>query len=197
MVEVAGLRVVAAPDTWCDLGELVARGLTVDDLVVAGDEVLNRLGSDATTLREALARRRRPRGLRSLDEAVALSRQGVRSPMETRARLMFVEPAFPSRRSTPRCWTPHGGWLLEGDLVWREQRVVGEYQGSDHALDHATQRRCVTVTTAAAEGYRILEIYAEDVYRGARRRACLTRFARALQHRPVGFASYQNESHEQ
>ena len=36
------------------------------------------------------------------------------------------------------------------------------------------------MTGAEAEGYRVLEIYAEDVYGGGRRRACLTRFARAL-----------------
>jgi hypothetical protein len=180
VVEVAGLRVVAARDTWCDLGELVCRGLTIDDLVVAADEVLNRLGPDAATLEEALAQRCRPRGSKSLEEAVARARPGVRSPMESRTRLMFVRAGFPEPEVNAEVLDAHGGWLLEGDLLWREQRVIGEYQGADHASIKRRSADASRATVAEAEGYRTLEIFAEDVYRGARRRACLTRFARAL-----------------
>ncbi len=74
----------------------------------------------------------------------------------------------------------HGGWLLEGDLVWHRQRVVGEYQGLDHASIRRRSADASRATSAEAEDYRILEIYSEDVFRGGRRRACLTRFARAL-----------------
>jgi very-short-patch-repair endonuclease len=70
--------------------------------------------------------------------------------------------------------------LLEGDLVWRKQRVIGEYQGADHASIRRRSADASRLTSAEAEGYRILEIYAEDVFGGARRRACLHRFARAL-----------------
>ena len=178
--EVSGLRVVAAPDTWCDLGELVCRGLTVDDLVVAADHVLNRLGPDAATLGENLAQRCRPRGSKSLEEALTLARQGVRSPMESRARLMFVRAGFPEPEVNADVLDSHGGWLLEGDLVWHQQRVVGEYQGSDHASLKRRSADASRTTSAEAEDYRILEIYAEDVYRRARRRACLIRFARAI-----------------
>ena len=180
VVEVSGLRVVAAPDTWCDLGELVGRGLTVDDLVVAADEVLKRLGPDAPHLGEALAQRCRPRGAKSLVEAAALARQGVRSPMESRARLMFVRAGFPEPEVNADVFDSHGGWLLEGDLVWRRQRVIGEYQGADHASMRRRSADASRATCAEAEDYRIVEIFAEDVYRGARRRACLSRFAREL-----------------
>ena len=180
VVEVSGLRVVAAPDTWCDLGELVCRGLTVDDLVVTADSVLNRLGSDPARLGEALAQRCRPRGSKALEEALALARPGVRSPMESRARLMFMRAGFPEPEVNADVFDAHGGWLLEGDLVWRGQRVIGEYQGSDHASIKRRSADASRVTAAEAEEYRILEIYAEDVYHGARRRACMTRFAREL-----------------
>lgn len=54
--------------------------------------------------------------------------------METRARLIFVLAGFPSRRSdTTPVVDRAGEWLGEGDLVWRAERVVGEYQGSHHA----------------------------------------------------------------
>ena len=181
VVEARGVRVVGALDTWCDLGDLVARGLTVEDLVVAGDHVVNRLGLHGSALADAVMRRCRPRGATSLGEAAALVRPGVRSPMESRARVMFVRAGFPEPEVNADVFDHHGGWLLEGDLVWRRQRVVGEYQGVDHGSIKRRSADTSRVTTAGAEGYRILEIYSEDVYRGARRRACLTRFARELQ----------------
>jgi len=180
VVEVSALRVVAAADTWCDLGDLVGRGLTIDDLVVAGDEVLNRLGPDVAALPDVLARRGRPRGLKCLERAISLSRPGVRSPMESRARLMFVHAGFPEPEVNADVFDSQGGWLLEGDLVWRKHRVIGEYQGADHGSIRRRSADASRLTSAEAEGYRILEIYAEDVYRGGRRRACLTRFAREL-----------------
>jgi hypothetical protein len=181
VVQARGLRVVGAVDTWCDLGDLVARGLTVDDLVVAGDHVVTRLGLPGPALAEAVARRCRPRGAASLEEAAALVRPGVRSPMESRARVMFARAGFPEPEVNADVFDRQGEWLLEGDLVWRKQRVIGEYQGSDHASIRRRSADSSRMTGAEAEGYRVLEIYAEDVYRGARRRACLTRFARELQ----------------
>jgi hypothetical protein len=56
--------------------------------------------------------------------------------METRSRLMFVDAGFPAPRVNDIVRHRHGGWLLEGDLVWRDKRVVGEYQGG-HRADRA------------------------------------------------------------
>ena len=186
VVEVSGVRVVGPLDTWCDLGDLVAGGLSVEDLVVAGDHVVERVGLTGSDLAEAVTRRCRPRGATRLDEAAALVRPGVRSPMESRARVMFVRAGFPEPEVNADVFDRHGGWLLEGDLVWRRQRVIGEYQGVDHGSIRRRSADASRVTSAEAEDYRILEIYSEDVYRGARRRACLTRFARELQLDPAG-----------
>ena len=93
---------------------------------------------------------------------------------------MFVRAGFPEPEVNAAVLDAHGGWLLEGDLVWRRQRVIGEYQGSDHASIRRRSADASRASGAEAEDYRILEIFAEDVYRGARRRACLNRFARAL-----------------
>ncbi len=181
VVPASGVRVIAMLDTWCDLGDLVARGLTVDDLVVAGDHVVNRLGLEGPALADAVERRCRPRGATSLMEAATLVRKGVKSPMESRARLMFVRAGFPEPEVNADVHDRHGGWLLEGDLVWRREGVIGEYQGADHGSRKRRSADSSRATTAEAEDYRILEIYAEDVYLGARRRACLRRFARALE----------------
>jgi hypothetical protein len=180
LVQVSGLRVVSAVDTWCDLGALVTRGLTSDDLVVAGDHVVARLGRGPGILSEALERRYRPRGAALLHEAAGLVRDRVRSPMESRARLMFVRAGFPEPEVNADVVDAHGEWLLEADLYWRRQRVIGEYQGADHASRKRRSADSSRATLAEEHEHRVLEVYAEDVYQGARRRACLRRFAREL-----------------
>ena len=108
-----GLRVVGPADTWCDLGELVgprAHGRTTSSS--AGD-VMSSPGSGrrARPLRRGRSTRRMPPA-----RARAQPRRrrwpwcgGVRSPMETRARLMFHRAGFPSPSSTPTCSTPTAG----------------------------------------------------------------------------------------
>ena len=193
-----GVPLTGLADTWVDLGEVLDRGLQPDDLVVAGDEVATRLAGrpdpvsgrtdwsiGASVLRQALTRRVRPRGGASLDAALALVRAPVRSPMETRARLMFVSAGFPEPLVNRDVHGHDGQWLLEGDLVWEDQRVVGEYQGRDHASirqrSYDADRRAV----AGDEDWAVLEIYAADVYQPKRRVSCLHRFARALEIDPA------------
>lgn len=73
-----------------------------------------------------------------------------------------------------------GGWMLEGDFVWRRERVIGEYQGAHHAtirqrgVDHS--RRLL----AEDDGWTFLEVFADDVFTRSRRIGTLKRFAAAL-----------------
>ena len=202
ITDVGGLRCVGLADTWCDLGEVVARGLTTDDVIVVADAVASRLDDDGdlgppvpgapgqkgtarasrglSLLRDTLAARVRPRSMVVLSEALDLARSGSRSPMETRARLMFHRAGFPEPELNAVVRDGDGGWLLCGDLVWRAQRVIGEYQGVDHA---SIARRSADASRAGGaedHGWRVIEIFAGDVLAGARRRTCLRRFARAL-----------------
>jgi len=181
VIDVDGLRVVDLADTWCDLGELPAGVFGVDDLVVVGDVVVNRLkpGGHAA-LRAALEARNRPRGKARLSEALSLVRVGSRSPMETRSRLMFHRAGFPEPALNSAVYDSNGGWLLEGDLVWHGHRVIGEYQGADHATRKRRSADSARTGLAGDEDYTVIEIYAEDVYGGARRRTLLRRFARAM-----------------
>ena len=200
VADVGGLRVVGLSDTWVDLGEVLGRGLALDDLVVAGDAVARQLemqqladavgapfgvgppaGSGVARLDSALSARVRPRGKAVLVQALPLVRSGSRSAMETRARLMFHRAGFPEPELNAPVRDAHGGWLLEGDFVWRRQRVVGEYLGADHGSIKRRSADASRTTLAEAHDYRLLEIYAEDVFGGARRRACLRRFARAME----------------
>ncbi|WP_460938478.1 hypothetical protein [Phycicoccus ginsengisoli] len=182
------------PDTWVDLGELAEPGMSLDDLVIVADAVATRLagppgpgeadddlrGRGRAELERVLASRTRPRGKRLLTEALDLARAPVRSPMETRARLMFLRAGFPEPEVNGVVLDGDGFWMLEGDLVWREQRVVGEYQGRDHASIRRRSYDSTRTALAADHDWRVLEIYADDVFRPPRRVACLQRFARAL-----------------
>ena len=177
-VTVAGLRVTDLADTWVDLGEVMSRGLDVDDLVIAGDVVTNRCAVES--LHEVLDARVRPRHGRSLTVALGLVRAGVRSPMETRARLVFHRAGFPEPEVNSAIHASDGGWLAEGDLVWRAQRVIGEYQGAVHAGIRNRSLDAYRNGSLADEGWTVLEIFAEDLAEGTRRVRTLTRFARAL-----------------
>src|SRR6476469_7343403 len=86
----------------------------------------------------SLGRRVRPRGKRTLQEALGLIRFGSASPKETVARILFVRSGLPEPMLNQPVHAADGsGRLLGfGDLVWRIERrgeppikVIGEYQG--------------------------------------------------------------------
>jgi hypothetical protein len=184
-----GVRLTSPADTWLDLAQLDDRTMGRDDLVVVGDAVVRRRPTTddvnaptagVATLADALDARARLRRRAVLREALGLVRVGVRSPMETRARLVFHDAGFPEPEVNAVVTTAGGEWLAEGDLVWREQRVVGEYQGVDHG---SIKRRSADADRAGLvgeHGWTMLEIYSEDVYVSARRTRMLQRFARPL-----------------
>lgn len=181
-----GLRAVDIADTWCDLGELPRGRLTLTDLVVAGDAVVAQLDArfgrpvGRTILEQTLQSRNRPRGAVVLRQALTLVRHRVRSPMETRARLMFVFAGFPEPEVNAPLTDLQGGWLAEGDLVWRLQRVVGEYQGEDHADRARASADSFRRQLLGDNRWRVKDLWAEDTRPGPRRRTTLLSFANAL-----------------
>ena len=179
VVEVQGLPVVDAADTWVDLGEYVGHGKPVglDDLIAAGDAALNLVGSTAR-LREALERRIRPRGKVTLSYARHRVRPRAWSPMETRSRLMVVRAGLPEPAHNTDVVSKRGDWLGVGDLVWKEQRVVGEYQGAqfhsrarDRNHDRGRRERF------EAGDWTVVEIEVEHIFRVEARAAKLRELA--------------------
>lgn len=188
-----GIRVTSLADTWVDLGDVVRRGLDLDDLVVAGDVVARRLdrahepGRGIRMLRTCLDARVRPRGKVLLVDALAEISPLSASPMETRARLVFSRGGLPAPELNAAVHfdadvpgDEGGGWMLEGDFVWRRQRVLAEYQGEHHKT---IGQRSVDVTRrhlAEDEGWTFVEVFAGDIFTRARRIAMLRRLGRAL-----------------
>lgn len=187
-----GVAVTGLADTWVDLGEVLRRGLGLDDLVVAGDVVAQLLddahgdGAGLRMMRSALMSRIRPRGKKVLTAALDLISPRSKSPMETRARLMFHRGGLPAPELNVDVEFDDGGgqgaagWMLEGDFVWREQRVIGEYQGKHHK---DIRQRAIDVSRrhlAEDEGWTFVEIFAGDVYTRPKRIAMLRRLGREL-----------------
>jgi hypothetical protein len=154
------LPVTTIQDTWLDLGTL----LDVDDLVVAGDAVARRVEDAAADLAFRLSKRPRGRGRRRALSALGLVRAGSRSPMETRARLAFVRGGLPEPELNGPIVDGAGEWVATADFVWREQRVLVEYEGDHHRSDRRQWQSDVTRTRVLeALGWRVIRITARDL----------------------------------
>ena len=132
VVLVNGVRCTHPLVTWADL----AQTLGVDDLVVMGDAMVGPGGYlTMSDLRAQVAARARRRGVIKMREALALVRVGSRSPMESKARLLFARGGLPEPELNAAILDDAGEWLAFGDLVWRERRVVAEFDGDYHRTD--------------------------------------------------------------
>ncbi|WP_068266764.1 hypothetical protein [Janibacter limosus] len=173
-VTVRTMPVTSLADTWIDL----APHLGLDDLVVLGDAVAQRL--ESVEALHARVQRRVP-GVVRAREALEWIRVGSASPMETRSRVLCVRGGLPEPDLNVEIHDPDGGWLATGDLVWREARVVGEYQGSHHFGDYArgdndlTRRRAVE-----AIGWSYVDFTKDDYYRVPRRLALVRRLGEVI-----------------
>lgn len=132
-------------------------------------------------LRQTLLRRNRPRGKRLLAPALILIRPGARSPMESRTRAMLVLEGLPEPEINVNICAPDGSGLTgEGDLVWREAKVVVEYQGEhhggrrQHSLDEAKRR------LLEEDGWVVIPMWAEDLTEPNRWSAVVRRLRRHL-----------------
>jgi len=130
-----GLRVVSPEDTWCDLA--AAGTLDLDELIVLGDEVIqHRRGIPPATLADAFRRRRGRPGTQLMAKALPELRARSNSPMETRARLLFLRGGLPEPElNVVINDSDSGQWLSDSDFVWREGRVVAEFDGDHHRTD--------------------------------------------------------------
>lgn len=161
LTQVAGVAVVAAQDTWCDVCGLVA----VPESVVMGDAVINAwTGIPVAVLAEAVERRRGHRHVRSMREALTLVRTGSRSPMESVTRLVVSGAGLPEPELNVDIFDEHGQWIARPDLWWPVERVAAEYDGAHHGADPVQWRRDVgrrRVMTAA--GIRLHVLTAADL----------------------------------
>lgn len=176
VTERRGVPVTSLLDTWCDLGPI----LGLDELVVAGDHVVNHCRDGTGALADAVAGRRGHRGTRRLAQALALVRSGSGSPMETKARLVFAAAGLPEPALNADI-IEAGEWLARGDFVWTSARVVVEYEGDHHRTSRTQWLADIARTQILQDrGWVVLRITALDLAGPARRAAMVDRIRRAL-----------------
>lgn len=161
VTHVGGCPVTSAARTYLDR----AAALDLPDLVGLGDALLRR-GPDARAELDAvLSWADRRRGVVLARQAFDLLDAGAASPMESRQRLLLVLAGLPRPESNADLYDDVGGWLATGDLVYRAERVVIEYDGEVHGDERrrrADLRRRNLLTMA---GYTVLHYSADDILR--------------------------------
>lgn len=135
---VAGIPVVSAADTWCQLATLLCR----EDLVAAGDYLISgvRLPGGGRTvpkctpgeLAAAVSRFARRRGAVKLIWALPRLRTGVDSRTESRLRLLLVAAGLPEPIVGLAILVKEGHLTLHGDLAYKQWQMVFEYEGAEH-----------------------------------------------------------------
>lgn len=156
-----GLPVTSPVDTWADLAAVP--GLTVDDLVIAGDAFATR---DADLLEGMMraADRVGGRGRRTLREAGPLLRPGSGSAMETRARLAFRRGGLPEPELNAEVFAEDGHFIARVDFLWREKRVIVEYEGDHHRTDRRQWQHDIQRTRLLESlGWRVIRITSADL----------------------------------
>jgi Protein of unknown function (DUF559) len=176
-----GLTMSTPAQSFLDLASV---GVSLIDLVIAGDSLVKATGLDPGELvaaAEAWLGRNAKRGRR----AAALVRAGVDSPMETRLRLLIIFAGLPEPEVNLVLRDSVGSWQWRFDLCYRSWKIIVEYDGRQHAFDdrqwsHDLDRR----EELERLGWRLIVIQSNGIYERPLR--TLQRIRAALEERGAG-----------
>ena len=185
-IEIHGLPVCGTLETWCQLASLVQP----DDLVVIADRFLTDLPRPEQEIRirmEDAITVADPRTGPRLRQAMAESRRGSASPGETRLRLLLVRAGLPEPELNAPLYDEDGRYLGKPDLVYREQRVVFEYEGDGHRERRQFRYDIERYERFRDAGWTVVRVTGDDLV-GDRRERLLER-ARARLRIPAGTTS--------
>lgn len=103
-------------------------------------------------------------GVRRARRVVKLVRPGVASPMESDLRWWLHRGGLPEPETNVEIYDSRGRWLAKGDLVFRQHRVLVEYDGWQHERD-ARQRQWDHLRREQLEaaGWRVIVVTAIDL----------------------------------
>jgi hypothetical protein len=158
-----GLPIASPLESWCQLATL----LTVDELIDAGDFLVGRPSRNTHGMWAAMAAAVRSDDrpcVGRLRDAFAEVRPGVRSPGETRLRLLLTRAGLPEPLLNEVIRDQDGRFVAECDLVYRAQRLVLEYEGDYHRTDARTFRNDIVRRERLDDlGYRTLRVTVDDL----------------------------------
>lgn len=133
-----GVRLTSPARTWLDLASVLA----LDDLVAAGDALVNEHGPEFPAVREATATIQElgeildahagARNIRIAREALGLIRVGADSAPESHMRLAIVRGGLPEPVLNHVVWGRAGAPELWPDAAYPEYAVSLQYDGAHH-----------------------------------------------------------------
>lgn len=170
-----GLPVSPPLVTWIQCASL----LEVDDLIVMADGLVCRKRPLATIeeLEDVVAANPGARGIRKLRRALLDVRAGTDSAPETNVRLIVVRSGLPEPEVNGPILNEHGAVIAHGDLVFRRERVVVEYDGEVHWEREQYVRDIARLDEIIEQGWRVIRV---DKGLLARRATFLDKLRRAL-----------------
>jgi len=156
-----GIRVLGADRSYVDC----ATRLGHVDLVRAGDWLV-RLGLTTPDALMEFAMNSHLNGVRRARRVVSHVRDRVDSVMETDLRLLLRFARLPEPEVNGVITDAAGNFLARGDLVFRQWRVVVEYDGWHHERDaYQRQKDHLRRERLEAEGWRVIVVTIEDMKR--------------------------------
>ena len=160
---VAGAKVSCTSPlrTWFDL----AGTLSLDDLVIAGDFLIQRRNPLATVaeLDAYLAGKRGTPGYRRAMRARELVRAGTDSPKETELRLLLLRHGLPEPEINVPMFDLTGGWIQDPDLSYETEKVAVQYDGGHHATPAQRRSDVFRDENARDAGWRVVVLTQSDL----------------------------------
>lgn len=183
-LELDGLRLTSPPLTMltlaatCTIPELVRFG----DAAVATSTWYPGLRIRGATTPDALAQfaelARGCHGVERLRQALARVRPRVESPWETVLRLTIVDAGLPEPE-VGGVIVEEGEQIAVCDLVYRDAKVVVEYEGEHHLVDADQARRDIErVRRLESHGWRVIRVTKTDLFPSSRQ--LMMQIARAI-----------------
>lgn len=160
---VAGAKVSCTSPlrTWFDLAGV----LSLDDLVIAGDFLIQRRNPLATIaeLDAYLAGKQGAPGFRRTLRARELVRAGTDSPKETELRLLLLRHGLPEPEINVPMFDDTGGWIQDPDLSYEREKVAIQYDGGHHATPAQRRSDVFRDERARDAGWRVVVLTQWDL----------------------------------
>ena len=152
----------------------VATLISGDDLIAVGDAlvlepaILNPMDIRPwITLDELRAgcSTSRAHGAPRARRAASHVRQGAESPMETALRLLLLRSGFAEPELNQELFDDRGRWIGRFDMVYREARVIVEYDGDQHRTSTTQYERDISrIDRAIAAKWTVVRVRARGIH---------------------------------
>lgn len=155
-----GLRITSPARTFVDMAALLSH----PDLVAMGDVVLRDHHVTKDDLREVALRRGRYAGRGRAVKAIDWLDAGAESPRESHLRVLLRTARLPLPEVNGVIVSAQGQFLARGDLVFRRERVVVEYDGEVHAPMAQRAKDAARRARLREHGWIIVEVVGSDLH---------------------------------